>query len=319
MYAKSLHLYLVLEHLAGGELLDAICSLDRYTEEHVKEIMYQLVDAVRYMHARQVIHRDLRPDIIMVKNIDIRERMVVKIVDVGYAMVETLHSHKPQHFVFGTPGFMAPEVIAQTVYTPACDVWALGVVFYVLLSGSMPFSKSNPGRVLSGQFAFPESYFSTVSGAAKELIEDMLEVTWTDRPTAREVLTHEWFESEVRRQREAQSGATSSADRTASNSSSRRVSMFVRERVGGSASGSANVSTRASSNASASANASVSASASASATVDINTNTTTSATSVSLSEDDDADLPTPSASSAVPPRAATVRRPTTTLRRLRLP
>ena len=208
VYVKRLTLYMIMEHCAGGELLDTICTLERYTEDHVRQIMFQLVDAVRYMHHRQIVHRDLHPEIILVKNENISDRIIVKIVDVGYAMQITSESSQPTFFIFGTPGFIAPEVMIDTVYRPACDIWSLGVMFYVLLSGLMPFSKTNHGKLFSGHFTFPSSHFSTVSQAAKDLILDMLEVKSFDRPTAKKILTHVWLESEVMNVRERHIEAT---------------------------------------------------------------------------------------------------------------
>ena len=197
VYVKRLTLYMILEHCAGGELLDTICTLERYTEDHVRQIMFQLVDAVRYMHHRKIIHRDIHPEIILVKNDIVSDRIIVKIVDMGYAMGISSTSSEPTFSIFGTPGFIAPEVMIDTLYHPACDIWSLGVMFYVLLSGLMPFSKTNPGKLFSGHFSFPSSHFSTVSQAAKDLISDMLEVKSIDRPSATKILTHAWLESEV--------------------------------------------------------------------------------------------------------------------------
>ena len=208
VYVKRLTLYMILEHCAGAELLDTICTLERYTEDHVCQIMFQLVDAVRYMHHRNIIHRDLHPEIILVKNLDVSQRIIVKIVDLGYAMQVTPTSAQPTYFIFGKPGFIAPEVVADTVYCPACDIWSLGVMFYVMLSGLMPFSKTNPGKLFSGHFSFPSSHFSTVSQAAKDLITDMLEVKWYDRPSAKKILSHVWLENEAQKVRQRQQEAT---------------------------------------------------------------------------------------------------------------
>jgi serine/threonine protein kinase len=82
---------------------------------------------------------------IQVQNNNSDKKVCIKIVDFGYCLIETKISSKPCNFLYGTAGFMSPEVLSERVYTPACDIYSIGVVMYILLSGTMPFSKSNQG------------------------------------------------------------------------------------------------------------------------------------------------------------------------------
>jgi calcium/calmodulin-dependent protein kinase I len=106
VYVKGVSIFLIVEYLGGGELFDAISMLDTYSEDHVRWIMYQLVSAVKYMHSRKVIHRDLKPEVIMVKSVNIKDyrNISVRIIDVGIAMIEGKGSSRPQNLLFGSPG-----------------------------------------------------------------------------------------------------------------------------------------------------------------------------------------------------------------------
>ena len=91
--------------------MEAISTLQTYSENLVRDVMLQLIDAVRYMHHRGVVHRDIRTDIIMVKNLNIKDRIVVKIIDIGFAMLQTPTSSNSTQFMFGTPGKSGNNVL----------------------------------------------------------------------------------------------------------------------------------------------------------------------------------------------------------------
>lgn len=130
--------FMVMEYLKGGDLLNAVCRRDYYTERDARMLMLQITSALHYMHERMVIHRDIKPEnlILADKSLD----SPIKLVDFGFATVESEQTRKPSRYLCGTPGYMAPEVIRDRSYTTKVDIWALGVVFYILVSGLMPFS-----------------------------------------------------------------------------------------------------------------------------------------------------------------------------------
>ena len=185
--------FLVMEYLKGGELLKAISLLSKYHEQLAKRIMKQITLGISYLHSRSVIHRDIKPEniILLRKSID----SPVKIVDFGFAIAaEKGLSAVQTNLITGTPGYMAPEIYTETTYYPATDVWSLGVVFYIMLSGMMPFNKNHKNQIIGGIFTFPDEYFSTVSNEAKDLITRMFEPSPLKRITAAEMLDHAWFQ-----------------------------------------------------------------------------------------------------------------------------
>lgn len=196
IYSVQEKTFLIMEYLKGGELLKAISKLSKYHEQLAKRVMKQITLGISYLHSRSVIHRDLKPENIILarKAID----SPVKIVDFGFAIVTERGAAKIQtDLVTGTPGYMAPEVYTDTTYYPATDVWSLGVVFYIMLSGMMPFNSKQKDRIIQGIFTFPDEFFSTVSSEAKDLITRMFEPNPLKRITAAQMLEHAWFEDIV--------------------------------------------------------------------------------------------------------------------------
>ena len=141
-----------MEYLRGGQLLNAICKREYYRESDARRVMYQITMALHYMHERMVIHRDIKPE-----NIILADRSLespVKLVDFGFAVVESETTRQPSKQLVGSPGYFAPEVLRERSYSTKCDIWSLGVVFYIILSGLMPFSteQSDESNILVSPF-----------------------------------------------------------------------------------------------------------------------------------------------------------------------
>lgn len=161
VYTLPTKTFLITEYLQGGELLTAICLRDHYHESDARRIMYQVTSALHYMHAKKVIHRDIKP-----MNLILAQRTFespIKIVDFGFATIESEESKRPGRLLCGTPGYIAPEVLTQRSYSCKVDVWSLGVVFYVLLSGWMPFPADESGEAYIKVVIDPFSYFWGIS------------------------------------------------------------------------------------------------------------------------------------------------------------
>ncbi len=206
LYALSsdyTQLFIVLEYLRGGELLKSICQRKRYTETDARSLLLQIFEGIHYMHSKGIIHRDIKPEnlILSSKSGD----NLIKIVDFGFALFEgeillkapswsSSKEIKPESsFLCGTPGYLAPEVLKSRYYSTKCDMWAAGVVMYILLSGTMPFSVRDNKSVMRGEYTFPQARWVTVSDAAKDLISGLLKVDHNARLSAAEALDHPWM------------------------------------------------------------------------------------------------------------------------------
>lgn len=185
-------IFLVMEYLKGGELLKAICNREKYSEDDCRRLMRQLVKSLKYMHSRRVVHRDIKPENIILATKDFYSPL--KLVDFGFSIVlDRTDNNVTTKYSCGTPGYMSPEILATNTYGFSSDVWSLGVVFYVMLSGVMPFNPKLPDRVKEGVFTFPDKYFSNVSDEAKGMIRSMLTVNPNLRITADKLLQHPWM------------------------------------------------------------------------------------------------------------------------------
>lgn len=183
-------IYIVMELIGGGELFDKIQAAHHFSERKAAEYFIQLLGGVNYLHKHNIVHRDLKPENILF------DGELLKIVDFGTSkMYDTAKKMKKCH---GTPYYIAPEVLNGS-YTEKCDVWSLGVILYILLSGYPPFNGPTDDDILSavlkGKFSFEFPEFKNVSDASKRLIKRMLTYNVRDRPTIDEVLLDPWFKA----------------------------------------------------------------------------------------------------------------------------
>ncbi|XP_059400452.1 serine/threonine-protein kinase DCLK1-like isoform X5 [Carassius carassius] len=186
-------LYLVMELVKGGDLFDAITSANRYTERDASSMLYNLANAIKYLHSLNIVHRDIKPENLLVYEHQDGSKSL-KLGDFGLATVVD----GPLYTVCGTPTYVAPEIIAETGYGLKVDIWAAGVITYILLCGFPPFRGSTDDQetlfdqILLGQLEFPLPYWDNVSDSAKKLIVSMLQVEVDQRYTALQVLEHPW-------------------------------------------------------------------------------------------------------------------------------
>ncbi|XP_035034436.1 serine/threonine-protein kinase DCLK1 isoform X1 [Hippoglossus stenolepis] len=190
-------LYLIMELVKGGDLFDAITSANRYTERDASGMLYNLASAIKYLHSLNIVHRDIKPENLLVyEHADGSKSL--KLGDFGLATV----LDGPLYTVCGTPTYVAPEIIAETGYGLKVDIWAAGVITYILLCGFPPFRGSSDDQevlfdqILMGQLEFPLPYWDNVSETAKELIRSMLEVEVDQRYSSLQVLEHPWVTDE---------------------------------------------------------------------------------------------------------------------------
>jgi len=205
-YEKDKHSLLVLEYLEGGELFAKVgASNYDLTEDKCKQFVLEIIKALNYIHERQIIHLDLKPQNIMMKNR--RDEFKIKLIDFGLAK-RLQHGAKVKTGFVGTVGFMPPEV-ANCQYggnerdyaTTASDLFSLGVVAYMLVSGGLePFWDGNDVRAIKNTLkkdvSFNHSEFHGVSVEAKDFIKKLLEKKQDRRLTGKQCLGHSWLRVE---------------------------------------------------------------------------------------------------------------------------
>uniref|UniRef100_A0A3P8R8P7 Serine/threonine-protein kinase DCLK2 n=1 Tax=Astatotilapia calliptera TaxID=8154 RepID=A0A3P8R8P7_ASTCA len=186
-------LYLVMELVKGGDLFDAITSSAKYTERDASIMVYNLARALKYLHSLNIVHRDIKPENLLVFEYPDGTKSL-KLGDFGLATVV----EGPLYTVCGTPTYVAPEIIAESGYGLKVDIWAAGVITYILLCGFPPFRSENNqqedlfDQILQGRLDFPSPYWDNITDSAKELIGKMLQVNAEARYTAQDVLSHPW-------------------------------------------------------------------------------------------------------------------------------
>ncbi|XP_076628110.1 uncharacterized protein LOC143345146 isoform X2 [Colletes latitarsis] len=189
-------LFLVLELVKGGDLFDAITAATKFSEADASLMIRHLTSALAYLHSLNIVHRDVKPENLLVE-MDGSHVRCLKLGDFGLAQVV----RKPLYVVCGTPTYVAPEILAETGYGLKIDVWAAGVILYILLCGFPPFVSLDHSqeelfeRILSGQYIFTSPYWDNISDSAKELISNMLQTQPDLRFSAEDVLDHPWLAS----------------------------------------------------------------------------------------------------------------------------
>ncbi|XP_020292730.1 calcium/calmodulin-dependent protein kinase type 1 isoform X2 [Pseudomyrmex gracilis] len=184
--------YLVMELVTGGELFDRIVEKGSYTEKDASGLIRQVLEAVGYMHDQGVVHRDLKPENLLYYSPD--EDSKIMISDFGLSKME---DSGIMATACGTPGYVAPEVLAQKPYGKAVDVWSIGVISYILLCGYPPFYDESDAnlfaQILKGEFEFDSPYWDDISDSAKDFIRKLMCVNVEERYTCKQALAHPWI------------------------------------------------------------------------------------------------------------------------------
>jgi calcium-dependent protein kinase len=199
VYESHSEIYLVQELCLGGELFDRLDEQPdyHYTESECARLVKQMLSAVRYLHSKGIIHRDLKLENFLFSSTATDSEL--KMIDFGLS--KHFRFGEVHHEAVGTPYTVAPEVIRGT-YDERCDIWAIGVITFLLLSGDPPFGGCGGpeplltvrSNILRGDYQFePQDVWSLVSGKAKEFIKSMLVIDPKHRPTARDAQKHAWL------------------------------------------------------------------------------------------------------------------------------
>ncbi|KAM7380158.1 hypothetical protein PAMP_003471 [Pampus punctatissimus] len=192
-YESPTSLMLILELLEDGRLLDYLVAHDELMEEKVAFFIRETLEALQHLHTCRVAHLDLKPENIIV---DLHSPTpCIKLIDLGDAVQLSAH-RRYVHLLLGNPEFAAPELIRGTPVSVATDVWSVGVLAYVILSGVSPFLDESPEETCVNicrlDFCFPEEYFRDVSQAARDFVSSVLQQDPRKRPSATSCLQHPW-------------------------------------------------------------------------------------------------------------------------------
>ncbi|NXU52296.1 DCLK3 kinase, partial [Turnix velox] len=194
VYETEAEIYLILEYVPGGDLFDAIIESVKFTEHDAAVMITDLCEALVYIHSKNIVHRDLKPENLLVQH-NSDKSTTLKLADFGLAKLVT----KPIFTVCGTPTYVAPEILAEKGYGLEVDMWAAGVILYILLCGFPPFRSQDRDQeelfqiIQLGHYEFLSPYWDNISAAAKDLITRLLIVDPQKRYTARQVLQHPWI------------------------------------------------------------------------------------------------------------------------------
>uniref|UniRef100_A0A3B3TM97 calcium/calmodulin-dependent protein kinase n=1 Tax=Poecilia latipinna TaxID=48699 RepID=A0A3B3TM97_9TELE len=180
--------------VTGGELFEDIVAREYYSEADASHCIQQILEAVLHCHQMGVVHRDLKPENLLLASKS--KGAAVKLADFGLA-IEVEGDQQAWFGFAGTPGYLSPEVLRKDPYGKAVDLWACGVILYILLVGYPPFWDEDQHRlyqqIKAGAYDFPSPEWDTVTPEAKDLINKMLTINPAKRITAAEALKHPWI------------------------------------------------------------------------------------------------------------------------------
>uniref|UniRef100_A0A914H2P8 Protein kinase domain-containing protein n=1 Tax=Globodera rostochiensis TaxID=31243 RepID=A0A914H2P8_GLORO len=192
---SSKEIFAVMER-ADGDMLELILSQpnSRLNERSTKFLLRQVLSAIRFLHGRKIAHCDLKPENILLSN-NTSKFPHAKLCDFGYAAKFTgTQTHKS---LVGTPAYLAPEVTARTGFNKTLDMWSIGVIIYVTLSGSFPFNETEPiiERNIRPEFLFPANPWKEIAPEAVDLIQKLLKMNMEERINAEQCIAHHWLQN----------------------------------------------------------------------------------------------------------------------------
>ncbi|CAN8018627.1 unnamed protein product [Ixodes persulcatus] len=198
VYQDATSVYIIMELLKGGELLDRILNQKHFSEREASAVLEVIAKTMKFLHDNGVVHRDLKPSNIMYAD-ESGSAESLRICDFGFAK-----QMRAENGLLMTPcytaNFVAPEVLKKQGYDEACDIWSMGVLLYTMLAGHTPFANGpndTPNHILArigeGRFDLMSGNWANISCPAKHLVQKMLHVDPKQRYRAADVLGHAWI------------------------------------------------------------------------------------------------------------------------------
>jgi calcium-dependent protein kinase len=191
-YHDQYYFHLVMELCTGKEVFDRIIEEGHISEYKVANIIYKVLSAIFYCHNQGITHRDIKPENILFETNDPDSE--IKIIDFGLS--RKYDPNQKMHTILGTPYYVAPEVL-KGEYDNKCDIWSIGAISYIMLSGEPPFNGSSNheifNRIINDDLIFPTSRWKNVSNDAMDFIKKCMEKNPDKRITPHEAVTHQWF------------------------------------------------------------------------------------------------------------------------------
>ncbi|KAI3380537.1 hypothetical protein SNEBB_010548 [Seison nebaliae] len=191
-FEEEKHIVLILELVKGGELFDYIYEKDHLVEKEASQFLHQILNGIDYIHKRKILHLDLKPENIMLYD---KTNCQIKIIDFGISRI--FDEKEPYRALFGTPEFVAPEIVAYEPVAYQSDMWAFGVITYILLSGCSPFLGETDTETFQNvstiDYRFDDELFANTSSLAKDFIDKLFVKNVKKRSTAEDCLKHPWI------------------------------------------------------------------------------------------------------------------------------
>lgn len=195
-YITFLTFFIVMEHCAGGDLFSYLEDRGfKLKEERAAKIIHKLSTAIYFLHEYGIVHRDLKPENILMT--DRSDDADIRLLDFGLGKI--IGPNETCKDPFGTLSYVAPEILLEEPYNSKVDLWAIGIITYLLLAGFLPFDSDVSEKEIARQTVyeptpFPSVVWNNVSLEAKMFVENLLNKNPAKRMTIKEVLEHKWLQ-----------------------------------------------------------------------------------------------------------------------------
>ena len=196
-FESTKYIHLLLPYLEGGELFDKIKSKGLIKESDARPIMHNFISALAYVHSKLIVHRDLKPENLLLASKE--NNWDLMIADFGLATTLTEPNQK-LYMRCGSPGYVAPELLQEKGYNCQADVFSVGVIFYIILTGRPLFKGNTPDEILEKNmkcvYEFNDRQWESITPSAKDLVTKLLIEDPDERITTKQALEHPWFQEQ---------------------------------------------------------------------------------------------------------------------------